>query len=98
MNSIIDDKFSIENEIKYGNHFVNFKYELSDFQKKSIKAVVDGDHSLVCCGTGNGKTTSGEFAIKHFTGQGKRVIYTNIIFKMNLFIVLEIILIFYNIA
>jgi superfamily II RNA helicase len=76
MNSIIDEKFSIENEIKYGEHFVNFKYELSDFQKKSIKAIVDGDHSLVCCGTGNGKTTSGEFAIKHFTAQGKRVIYT----------------------
>jgi superfamily II RNA helicase len=76
MNSIIDEKFSIENEIKYGEHFINFKYELSDFQKKSIKAIVDGNHSLVCCGTGNGKTTSGEFAIKHFTGQGKRVIYT----------------------
>jgi hypothetical protein len=42
MTCLIDEKFSIENEIKYGEHFVNFKYELSDFQKKSIKAVVDG--------------------------------------------------------
>ena len=71
-----DEKFSNENEIKYGEHFVNFNYELSDFQKSSIKAIVDGNHSLVCCGTGNGKTNSGEFAIRHFTNQGKRVIYT----------------------
>ena len=73
---IDDEKFSNENEVKYQAHFENFPYELSDFQKNSIKAIVDGNHSLVCCGTGNGKTNSGEFAIKYFTSQGKRVIYT----------------------
>jgi superfamily II RNA helicase len=74
-----DEIFSHENELKYQEHFENFTYELSHFQKNSIKAIVDGNHSLVCCGTGNGKTTSGEFAIRHFTNQGKRVIYTVLI-------------------
>ena len=73
---MMDEQFSDENERKYGEHFLNFRYELSDFQKNSIKAIVDGNHSLVCCGTGNGKTTSGEFAIRYFTERGKRVIYT----------------------
>lgn len=71
---INDSKFT--EDISYREHFQSFPYELSDFQKHSIKAIVDGNHSLVCCGTGNGKTNSGEFAIKHFVGQGKRVIYT----------------------
>lgn len=68
--------FSENNEIKYSKHFENFNYTLSDFQKNSIKSIVDGNHSLVCCGTGNGKTNSGEFAIRHFTDLGKKVIYT----------------------
>lgn len=71
---INDNKFT-ENEL-YEKHFESFPYELSDFQKHSIKAIVNGNHSLVCCGTGNGKTNSGEFAIQYFVAQGKRVIYT----------------------
>jgi antiviral helicase SKI2 len=68
--------FSDEDENKYSKYFENFNYTLSNFQKNSIKAIVDGNHSLVCCGTGNGKTNSGEFAIRHFTNLGKKVIYT----------------------
>lgn len=73
---MLEQPFSQEDEEKYSEYFVNFNYKLSDFQKKSIKAIVDGNHSLVCCGTGNGKTNSGEFAIRHFTSLGKKVIYT----------------------
>jgi superfamily II RNA helicase len=42
-------------------------YELSDFQKYSIQALVDGHHSLVTAATGSGKTLPAEFAIKYFT-------------------------------
>jgi superfamily II RNA helicase len=50
---------------------------LSDFQKHSIKAIVDGNHSLVDAKTGSGKTVTADFAIQHFVDQGKRVIYTS---------------------
>jgi len=50
---------------------------LSEFQKISIKALEDGKHSLVMAGTGSGKTLPAEFAIKFFTDQGRKVIYTS---------------------
>jgi superfamily II RNA helicase len=50
---------------------------LSSFQKYSIESTVEGHHSLVCVPTGSGKTLAGEFAIEHFVGQGKKVIYTS---------------------
>ena len=65
-----------ENE-KYSIHFQEFPYELSNFQKWSIKAIVDGDHSLVTAHTGSGKTLPAEFAIKYFVKQGKKIIYAS---------------------
>ena len=61
----------------YDNHFATFPYDLSDFQKHAIKAIVDGHHVLVCAPTGSGKTLPAEFAINHFVSQGRRVIYTS---------------------
>lgn len=52
-----------------------FPFELSPFQTLAIKAITDGNHALVCAPTGSGKTLPAEFAIKHFTALGKRVIY-----------------------
>jgi superfamily II RNA helicase len=62
---------------EYNPYFENYPYELSDFQKHAIKAIVDGNHTLVTAHTGSGKTLPAEFAIKHFVGKGKKVIYTS---------------------
>jgi superfamily II RNA helicase len=64
-------------ETNYDEHFNLFTYTLSDFQKQSIQAIVDGNHSLVTAHTGSGKSLPAEFAIQFFTKQGKKVIYTS---------------------
>ena len=64
-------------ESKYTDAFNKFSFELSDFQKYSIQAIIDGHHSLVTAHTGSGKTLPAEFAINHFTGLGKKVVYTS---------------------
>jgi len=64
-------------ETNYDEHFNLFAYTLSDFQKQSIQAIVDGNHSLVTAHTGSGKSLPAEFAIQFFTKQGKKVIYTS---------------------
>ena len=58
-------------------HFENFGFPLSDFQKYAIEAIVTGNHTLVTAHTGSGKTLPAEFSIRHFVGQGKKVIYTS---------------------
>ena len=63
------------NDSKYGEYFKLFHYDLSPFQKHAIQGIVDGNHVLVTAATGSGKTLPAEFAIRHFTGLGKRVIY-----------------------
>jgi superfamily II RNA helicase len=65
------------NEQKYNEHFGVFNFELSDFQKHAIEAIVTGNHVLICCGTGNGKTLPAEFAIQYFASLNKKVIYTS---------------------
>jgi len=64
-------------EEEYKQHFDTFSFPLHDFQKWSIKGVVDGQHVLVCCPTGSGKTLPGEFALNYFHSKGKRTIYTS---------------------
>jgi len=61
----------------YNEHFDLFPYPLSDFQKYSIHAVIEGNHSLVTAHTGTGKSVPAEFAIQYFTQKGKKVIYTS---------------------
>ena len=74
---ICSEIFSKGEQKKYESYFETFPYPLSDFQKHSIKAIADGNHSLVTAATGSGKTISADFAIQHFVKQGKRVIYTS---------------------
>ena len=69
------DNNNYSNDAKYGEYFGLFQHELSPFQKHAIQAIVDGNHVLVTAATGSGKTLPAEFAIQHFTGLGKRVIY-----------------------
>ena len=69
------DNNNYSNDSKYGEYFKLFCYELSPFQKHAIQGIVDGNHVLVTAATGSGKTLPAEFAIRHFTGLGKRVIY-----------------------
>jgi len=63
-------------EEKYQEYFNKYPFPLSTFQKYAVEAIVNGDHILVTAHTGSGKTLPGEFAIEHFVGQGKKVIYT----------------------
>jgi superfamily II RNA helicase len=58
-------------------HFDEFPFPLSDFQKYAIEAIVTGDHVLVTAHTGSGKTLPAEFAIQYFVSKGKKVVYTS---------------------
>lgn len=73
---ICDKPYPNELDEQYQSHFQKFPYPLSDFQKYSVQAIVDGNHTLVSAATGNGKTVSADFAIQHFVSMGKKVIYT----------------------
>lgn len=73
---ICNETFSNDNEEQYKKYFETFNFPLSNFQKYSIKATVEGNHSLITAHTGSGKTLPAEFAIQYFTSQGKKVIYT----------------------
>ena len=64
------------NEEYYKKYYENYPYELHDFQKWSIEATVTGNHVLICCPTGTGKTLPGEFALQYFHSKGKKTIYT----------------------
>uniref|UniRef100_A0A6C0JMI9 Helicase n=1 Tax=viral metagenome TaxID=1070528 RepID=A0A6C0JMI9_9ZZZZ len=68
---------SLHNDSTLQSHFESFSFPLSDFQKYAIEAIVTGNHVLVTAHTGSGKTLPAEFAIQHFVGQGKKVIYTS---------------------
>ena len=54
------------NPSQYDNVFEKYPYELSDFQKYSIQAIIEKQHVLVTAHTGSGKTLPAEFAIQHF--------------------------------
>lgn len=64
------------NEEEYKNYYEKYSYELHDFQKWSLEAIVSGNHVLICCPTGSGKTLPGEFALDYFHSKGKKTIYT----------------------
>ena len=61
----------------YTEYFSDYKFDLSDFQKYAIEGIIKGEHVLVTAHTGSGKTLPAEFAIKHFSKKGKKLIYTS---------------------
>jgi superfamily II RNA helicase len=77
MVKICSCQYPEENEPLFSEHFEKFPYPLSAFQKYAIEAIVTGQHVLVTAHTGSGKTLPAEFAIQHFVGMGKKVIYTS---------------------
>ena len=62
---------------EYNEHFKQFPFDLSPFQKWSIQAIIEGKNSLITAHTGCGKTTPAEFVITYFTKINKKVIYTS---------------------
>lgn len=65
-----------EREEEYKKYYDNYSYELHDFQKWCVEGVVTGNHVLICCPTGSGKTFGGEFSLQYFHSKGKKTIYT----------------------
>ena len=65
-----------KNSEEYKKYYEKYPYELHDFQKWSIEAIVTGNHVLVTAPTGTGKTMPGEFALDYFHSKGKKTIYT----------------------
>lgn len=68
--------YPTEREAEYQEYYDQYPYALHDFQKWCVEAIVTGNHVLVCCPTGSGKTFGGEFAIQYMHSQRKKVIYT----------------------
>lgn len=66
-----------KNEALYEEYYRPYSYELHDFQKWCVEGVVTGNHVLICCPTGSGKTFGGEFALHFFHTRGKKTIYTS---------------------
>jgi len=60
---------------KFKEYFDWFSHDLSVFQKYSIEALINGNHSLITAATGSGKSLPAEFAIQFFTKINKKVIY-----------------------
>ena len=73
---ICENVYPATDESDYETYYAKYSYKLHDFQKWSIKAIVTGNHVLVCCPTGSGKTFSGEFGLEYFHSKGKKTIYT----------------------
>ena len=67
--------YPTDNESQYKTNYAQFPHELHDFQKWSIEALINNKHVLVTAPTGTGKSVVAEFAIRHFVGLGKKVIY-----------------------
>jgi antiviral helicase SKI2 len=77
MVKICKTKYPDDLEIKYKYIFEKYPYELSDFQKYAIQAIIEGQDVLITAHTGSGKTLPAEFAIQHFVESKKKVIYTS---------------------
>ena len=66
------NKFNNDNLI-YQKYFDKFSFSLSDFQKWSIYAIINGHHSLVTAHTGSGKCLKFNTEIIMFDGSIKKV-------------------------
>lgn len=67
-----DEKLEYEHE-----HIYKFSFPLDTFQKQAIASIEQNHNTLVCVGTGSGKTVVAKYAIAKAMSQNKRVIYTS---------------------
>jgi len=68
MVKICDLTYPAQNEEKYAEYYAAYPYELHDFQKWTVEAIVSRNHALICAPTGSGKTFGGDFALSFFHG------------------------------
>jgi len=73
---VCEFEYPKDREIDYKQYYESYPYELHDFQKWAVEAIVTGNHVLICCPTGSGKTFGGEFALNYFHSKKKKTIYT----------------------
>lgn len=66
-----------EREEEYQKYYEKYPYDLHHFQKWCVEGIVTGNHVLICCPTGSGKTFGGEFSLDYFHSKGKKTIYTS---------------------
>ena len=52
-------------------------FNISEFQRTSIEAIKNGNHSLITAPTGSGKTYPSEVSMIDFVKNGRKVIYTS---------------------
>jgi len=74
---VLTCNMSYPEESTYNSHFERYPYPLSAFQKHAIQGILQNNNVLITAHTGSGKTLPAEFAIEHWVGQGKKVIYTS---------------------
>ena len=65
-----------DQEDQYKKYYKDYSYELHDFQKWTVEAIVSRNHVLICAPTGSGKTFGGDFSLSFFHQLGKKTIYT----------------------
>lgn len=76
-NMVLICNTSYPEDSSFNTYFERYPYTLSSFQKHAIQGIVNNDHVLITAHTGSGKTLPAEFAIEHWVGLGKKVIYTS---------------------
>ena len=79
MVKICDLKYPTNQEEKYAEYYAAYPYELHDFQKWTVEAIVSRNHALICAPTGSGKTFGGDFALSffhHLNEPRRKTIYT----------------------
>lgn len=73
----IEDHISISRFDDIKEYAMSFKFNLDDFQKRSIIRLEQNKNILVCAHTSSGKTLVAEYGIALGKKNGKRVIYTS---------------------